>query len=82
MEAVVPAVYRVIKFPHQGKVLTIDKLSFFHKVSTQAKLDIPMIDNSTKESLNVGVGLYLALMVTFNLHLLEVYMISHVGNEL
>lgn len=67
MEAVVLSVYRVIKFPHQGKVVTIDQLSFFHKESTQAEPDIPIIDNSTKELSNVGVDLYPTLMGTFNI---------------
>jgi hypothetical protein len=39
-----------------------------------------MIDNSTKESPNIGVGLYPTLMGTFNLPLPEVCMVSQVKN--
>lgn len=76
MEVVVSSVYRVIKLPHKGKVVTIEQLSFFHKESTRAKPDIPMIDNSSKESPNVGVGLYPSLMGNFNLPWLEDCMVS------
>ena len=31
MEAIVSSLYRVIKFPHQGNVVTIDQLSFYHR---------------------------------------------------
>ena len=81
MEAMASLVYSVIKFPHQGKVVTIDQLSFYHRDSAQAKPHIHMIDNSTKDFLNVGIGLYSTLMGIVNLPLPEVCMISHVGKE-
>ena len=80
MEVVVSLVYRVIKFPHKGKVVTIDQLSFLRRESTQAKSDIPLIDNSNKESPNIGIGLYPTLMGTFNLPPPEVCIISRVEN--
>lgn len=47
----------------------------------QVEPNIPMIDNSTKDFPNVGIGLYLALMGTFNFPPLEVCMICYVWNE-
>lgn len=61
--------------------MTIDQLSFFHKYSSQAEPNIPMIDNSTKESSNIGVSLYPALMGTLNLTLQKVCIIFCVKNE-
>lgn len=80
MKEFISSVYRVIKFPHKGKVVTIDQLSFFQRESTQEEPDIPLIDNYNKESPNVGIGLYPTLMGTINFPMLEVYMISRVHN--
>ena len=82
MEVIISSVYRVIKFPHKGKVVTIDQLSYFQRESTQVELDIPLMDNSNKESPNVGVGLYPTLMGAFNLPPPKVCMISRVENTL
>lgn len=81
MESIVSSVYRVIKFPYKGKVVAINQLSFSQKESTQAELDIPIIDNSAKESLNIGIGFYPTLMGTFNLPPLEVCMVSQVEEK-
>ena len=81
MEAVVSSVYIVIKFPHQVKIVTIDQLSFYRRDPIQSNSNIPMVGNSKKDPLNVGIGLYPSLMRTFTFPPLEVNMISCVRNE-
>jgi hypothetical protein len=47
----------------------------------QSKSNIPLVGNSAKDPLNVGIGLYSSLMGTFTFPPPEVNMISHVRNE-
>jgi len=68
MMAVVSSVFRVIRFPHEGKLVTIDQLSYCRAETTTAtRPNIPLVSNSTRACDNVGVGMYPALMGTFNL---------------
>ena len=48
MESMVSLVYRVIKFPHKGRIMTIYHLSLCHRNVAQLGPNIPMVDNSTK----------------------------------
>jgi hypothetical protein len=64
---VVSFVFRTLCFPHEGKIVTIDQLSFAYS-SPNASLgqSIPVIDNSRPATENVDVGMYSSLMGAFN----------------
>jgi hypothetical protein len=65
MRAVVSTLFRVLRFPHQGKVVTVDKLSFFNADTRMG--NVPFIANTPPGYENVGVGLLKdsSLMGTF-----------------
>lgn len=67
MTTMVSSIYQVIKFPHKGKIITIDYHSFFHQNPSQLRSNITLIDNSTKSYENMGVELYPTFMGTLNL---------------
>jgi hypothetical protein len=60
-------VFRTLCFPHDGKIMTIDQLSFVY-ASPNASIgsSIPVIDNSQSTTENIGVRMYSSLMGTFN----------------
>jgi hypothetical protein len=66
MQAVVPTVFRVLLFPHEGRIVTIDQLSFSTPDPTLGASTVPMIDNPQDGVVNVGVGLCPSLMGTFD----------------
>jgi hypothetical protein len=55
MHVVVSTLFRVLHFPHQGKVITIDQLDFFNSDSHTS--NIPFISKTPPSYENVGVGL-------------------------
>jgi hypothetical protein len=61
----VSTLFHVILFHHQGKVVTVDKLTFFNSDSCNS--NIPFIAKTPSGYENVGVGLlnYSSLMGTF-----------------
>jgi hypothetical protein len=65
MHAVISTLFRVICFPHQGKVVTVDQLAFF--ISDSCTGNIPFIVKTPHGYENVGVGLLKdsSLMGTF-----------------
>ena len=81
IEVVVSSIYKVIKFPHQGKIMSIDQLSFSRRDPMQFKSNIPIVSNFVKDLLNVVVDLYPSLMGTLTLPPSEFNMISHIRNE-
>jgi hypothetical protein len=66
MQAVVATVFRVLLFPHEGWIVTIDQLSFSRPDPTLGASTVPMVDNPQAGVVNVGVGLCLSLMGTFD----------------
>jgi len=66
MQAMFPIVFRVLLFPHEGQIMTIDKLSFSHLDPSSGATTVPMIDNAQPKIVNIGVGLCPPLMVTFD----------------
>jgi hypothetical protein len=55
MTTIVSLVFLILCFPHEGKIVTIDQLSFAHpSLSTLVGLSVPIIDNSQQENENVG----------------------------
>jgi hypothetical protein len=55
MRAVVSTLFRVVRFPHQGKVVTIDQLAFFNSDSRNG--NVPFIAKTPPGYENVAVGL-------------------------
>jgi hypothetical protein len=48
MTTIVSSVFHVLCFPHEGKIVTIDQLSFLHTLVPSASVgpSVPIIDNS------------------------------------
>jgi hypothetical protein len=65
MHAVVSTLFHVVRFPHQGKVVTVDQLAFFN--SDNRTGNVPFIAKNPLGYENVGVGLLKdsSLMGTF-----------------
>jgi hypothetical protein len=55
MCAVVSTLFHVLRFPHQGKVITVDQLAFFN--SDSRTRNVPFISITPPGYENVGVGL-------------------------
>jgi hypothetical protein len=55
MHAVVSTLFHVLRFPHQGKVVTVDQLAFFNSDSHTS--NVPFILKTPPGYENVGVGL-------------------------
>jgi hypothetical protein len=66
MHAVVATVFWVLLFPHEGRIMTIDQLSFSRPDPSSGASTVPMIDNPQPDVVNVGVGLCPPLMGTFD----------------
>jgi hypothetical protein len=66
MQAVVSTVFRVLLFPHEGQIVTIDQLSFSRPDPALGASMVPMIDNPQAGVINIGVGLCPSLMGTFD----------------
>ena len=66
MTVVVSSVFRLIKFPHNGKIVTIDQLSYFSSDPASAE-SIQHVGKATIPYRDVGVGLVKdsALLGTF-----------------
>jgi hypothetical protein len=67
MRAVVSTLFHVLRFPHQGRVVTVDQLALFN-VDTRSG-NVPFIANTPQGYENVGVGLLKdsSLMGTFSI---------------
>jgi len=68
MQAVASSLFRVIRFPHQGKIFTIDQLSFF---ASSSEGNVPFVEHTSKSCESVGARLFKdpALMGVFSLPL-------------
>jgi hypothetical protein len=66
MQAVVATVFRVLLFPHEGRIVTIDQLSFSRPDPALGASTVPMVDKPQASFVNVGVGLCPSLMGTFD----------------
>ena len=56
MTVVVSSVFRLIKFPHNGKIITTDQLTYFSSDPTSSE-SIQHVDKTTIPYKHVGVGL-------------------------
>jgi hypothetical protein len=72
MRIVVSTLFRVVRFPHQGKVVTVDQLSFFNSDTRTG--NVSFIAKTLPGYKNVGVGLLKdsSLMGTFPIPLPDV----------
>jgi hypothetical protein len=67
MVAFVSSVFRTLYFPHEGKIVTIDQLSFaYSSPNASIGLLIPVIDNSHPKTENISVRMYSSLISTFD----------------
>jgi hypothetical protein len=66
MQAVVATVFRVLLFPHEGRIVTIDQLSFSRPNPALGASTVPLVDNPQAGVVNIGVGLCPSLMGTFD----------------
>jgi len=66
MTMVVSFVFWVLWFPHEGRTVTIDQLSFSHPDHSSGASMVLMIDNPQQGTINLGAGLFRSLMGTFD----------------
>ena len=67
MQAVASSLFRVVCFPLDGKVVTVDQISFDNSSSkASSRGSIPIIDHSQLTTENIGVGMYPSLMGNFS----------------
>ena len=67
MEAVDSSLFRVMCFPFNGKIVTIDQTSFKNSsVTTSSGASIPIVEHSQPAAGSVGVGMYPSLMGSFS----------------
>ena len=65
-EVVLSSYIRCIKFLYEGKLVTIDQLSFCNAPNESGTV-VMVVDNSAPACENIGVGLYSSLMGSFNI---------------
>jgi len=56
MSAFVSSLFRVIKFPFQGKIITVDQLALFNVDSRVG--NVPFVGKTPTNCENIGVGLF------------------------
>jgi hypothetical protein len=66
MQAVVATIFHVLLFPHEGRIVTIDQLSFSRPDPALGASTVPLVDNPQAAVVNIGVGLCPSLMGTFD----------------
>jgi hypothetical protein len=66
MHLVVATIFWVLLFPHEGRIVAIDQLSFSQPDPSSGASTVLMIDNPQRDFINVGVGLCPPLVVTFD----------------
>ena len=67
MSGIASVVLRIVVFPHEGKLVTVDQLSFTRKGHMETtESTVPLIDQVKPPSERLGVGMYSSLMGTFD----------------
>ena len=67
MQAVASSLFRVVIFPFNGKIVTIDQTSFKNPpVTTSSGASISIVEHSQPATGSVGVGMYPSLMGSFS----------------
>ena len=68
MSAIVSAIFRVVFFPHEGKLVTVDQLNFTQKGCMESnESTVPLVDQLKHATESLGYGMYTSLMGTFDL---------------
>lgn len=81
MFSVVSSLFCVLRFPHQGKIVTVDQLSFFSSGSSNS--NIPYVGNNEIPYESMGTGLFKAstLVGTFTLPPPNVHSVNMISNS-
>ena len=59
MKAVASTVFRLLSFPHQGKIITVNQLDFCTpNLRPQANSSVPLISDSISTTQSIGTGLF------------------------
>ena len=67
MQAVASSLFRVVCFPFNEKIVTIDQMSFKNPcVTASSGASMPIVANSQPATRGVGVGMYPSLMGSFS----------------
>ena len=67
VQVVAASLFRVICFPFNGKIVTINQMPFQNPcVNASSRASIPIIDHSQLATGSVGVGMYPSLMEIFS----------------
>jgi hypothetical protein len=66
MKTVVSTIFWVLCFPHEGHIITVDKISFSHPDPSLGASTVLMIDNPQPGTINLGDRLFPYLMGTFD----------------
>ena len=68
MSTIASAIFRVVFFPHEGKLVTIEQLSFTRKGCMESnESTVPLVDQDKTVAERLGAGMYASLMGTFDL---------------
>ena len=68
MCAIASVVLRVVVFPHEGKLVTVDQLSFTQKGRMETnESTMPLVDQVKPASESLGARMYSSLMGTFDI---------------
>ena len=68
MTVVASAVLRVVVFPHEGKLVTVDQLDFTQKGCLESnESTVPLVYQAKPTAQSLGDGMYPSLMGTFNI---------------
>ena len=81
MQAIASSLFRVVCFPHNGKIIMIDQTTFNNpSVTASLGASIPIVEHSQLETGSVGVGMYPSLMGSFSCPA-PILMIGSCSNE-
>ena len=77
MYSIASAILQVVVFPHKGKLVTVDQLSFTQKCRMETnESTVPLVDQVRPTSKILGDGMYASLMGTFDIPSLINYLSS------
>jgi len=66
MHVVVATIFWLLCFSHEGRIVTIDQVSFSHPHPSPGASTVPMIDSSQIDTVKLGDGLFPSFMGTFD----------------
>jgi hypothetical protein len=66
MTMIVSTIFQVLCFPHEGRIIIVDQLSFSCPDPSSGAYTVSMIDNPQPGTINLGDRLFPSLMGTFD----------------